>query len=196
MTTDWRRSVRKPVIHPYQISPCPKLASTSSQHQHQISNPKLPKVKSSAYKTLVRPKLEYSQTFWDPHTKDLTSQLERVQRQAARFCLHRYRQTSSVGEMITQLDWPLLEERRRQARLSMFQRIHRGLVATKMPLVLKSQRQRVGHENLFAYSTSTSSYVSQSFFLKTARDWNSLPTCIATLPTSDSFKAALLRLQL
>jgi len=53
-------------------------------------------VKAQAYKSLVRPVLEYSQAVWDPYTASDTQQLESVQRRAARFTMNRYRRTSTV----------------------------------------------------------------------------------------------------
>jgi len=47
-------------------------------------------VKEQAYKSLVRPILEYSQTVWDPYTVTQTQQLESIQWRAARFTLRRY----------------------------------------------------------------------------------------------------------
>ena len=38
------------------------------------------KVKEQAFTTLVRPSLEYACSCWDPHTKELTDEIEKVQR--------------------------------------------------------------------------------------------------------------------
>ena len=76
-------------------------------------------VKELAYKTFVRPILEYSSTVWDPHTKKDIENIEKVQKRAARFVLRRFRNTSSVSDMISTLDWPTLKERRSVARLAM-----------------------------------------------------------------------------
>ena len=51
--------------------------------QRNLSNCPHP-VKEQPYKTCVRPILEYASTVSDPHTKELTIQLEMVQRRAAR----------------------------------------------------------------------------------------------------------------
>ena len=53
-------------------------------------------VKEQAYETYVRPILEYASTVWDPHTIELTNQLEMVQRRAARFVTADYRRRHSV----------------------------------------------------------------------------------------------------
>jgi hypothetical protein len=52
----------------------------------QISNPE---VKSRAYQALVRPKLEYSCSIWDPYTHVNINTLEMVQRRAlyVSFCV-------------------------------------------------------------------------------------------------------------
>jgi len=77
-------------------------------------------VKDQAYKSLVRPILEYSQSVWDPYTATDIQQLESVQRRATRFTMSRYRRTSSVGAMLEDLNWEPLISRRRTARLVLF----------------------------------------------------------------------------
>ena len=56
--------------------------------------------KTHAYQALVRPKLEYCSSVWDPYTAENNYKLEKVQRRAARYVCHRYHNTSSVTEMI------------------------------------------------------------------------------------------------
>ncbi|KAI8493409.1 DTW domain-containing protein 2 [Branchiostoma belcheri] len=87
------------------------------------------RVKATCYKALVRPHLEYSATVWDPHTIKGIQAVEAVQRRAARVTLNDYRRTSSVTQMLNDLQWPLLSERRRSARLTTFFKIVHNTVA-------------------------------------------------------------------
>ena len=68
--------------------------------------------KEVAYKTLVWPKLEYAAPIWSPYSKLQINQVEKVQRLATRWTCRRWRNTSSVGEMLDELEWPSLEARR------------------------------------------------------------------------------------
>jgi len=65
--------------------------------------------KSRAYTTLVRPKLEYASSTWNPRTKRNINQIEMVQHRAARFVVHDYSRFSHVSPMIKQLGWDTLE---------------------------------------------------------------------------------------
>jgi 16S rRNA C1402 (ribose-2'-O) methylase RsmI len=51
-----------------------------------------------------------------------------VQRRAARYVKNRYHNTSSATEIIGQLQWISLEERRKAARLILLYKISNGLV--------------------------------------------------------------------
>jgi len=89
-----------------------------------------PIIKAECYKTLVLPIVEYAATIWDPHTHTTTSinKLKAVQLQAARFVYSDYKATSSTSAMVTQLQWPTLQQRRADAKTSMIYRFHYGLV--------------------------------------------------------------------
>ena len=87
------------------------------------------KIKDHAYKALVRPKLEYSSCIWDPSHTNQIKQIEKAQRRAARLTCNRYHNTSSVTDMIKDLDWPILQVRRLRTRLIMLHKIIRFQVA-------------------------------------------------------------------
>jgi hypothetical protein len=85
-------------------------------------------INKQAYKTLVRPLVEYASPVWDPHHQTDIRKLECVQRRAARFVLSSQHNKSSVTAMIQRLGWRSLEDRRRDARLTMLYKIDHELV--------------------------------------------------------------------
>ncbi|XP_072039114.1 uncharacterized protein [Amphiura filiformis] len=88
-------------------------------------------MKETAYKTLVRPILEYAGCSWDPYKKKDIVAIEAVQRKAARFCMNDYKQLSSVTEMTRVLGWEALQDRRKDARLQLMYRIMNGEVGIR-----------------------------------------------------------------
>ena len=133
---------------------------------------------------------------WDPHTTSNTQRLEMVQRGAARWVVNnnKYRHgpnTTSVTDILHQLNWITLAERRKQARLILLYKIAHNLVAVNIEqhLVKLSQTRVTRAANPYQYAVPDSrvDYHRFAYFPRTARDWNSLPPHIVAAPTLDAF---------
>ena len=86
-------------------------------------------IKNIAYRSLVRPSLEYCAAVWDPYTVDQIYHLEAVQRRAARFVKNNYDRRSSVTAMMQELNWPHLPTKRKITRICLFQKAYEGHLA-------------------------------------------------------------------
>jgi hypothetical protein len=100
-------------------------------------------LKAKAYKTMVRPLLEYCSTVWDPHTQKQSRCLEMVQRRSARWVTGRYHNTSSVTDMLSDLEWRDLAQQRVDSRLTMMFKITRDLVDIPIGNYISLQRDGV-----------------------------------------------------
>ena len=89
-------------------------------------------LKAKAYKGLVRPQVDYCSSVWDPRLggeNNDSYKIERIQRRAARWCLRRYNNTSRVTNMLEDLGWRTLEQRRIDSRFTALFEIIRGLLS-------------------------------------------------------------------
>ena len=106
--------------------------------------------KEVAYKTLVRPQLEYAAPIWHPYNETQTAKVEKVQKTAARWTCRRRRNSSSVGDMLDKLEWPSLHSRRERSSLTFFYKIHSGTVSLDKDKYLtpapNPRRTRASHE--------------------------------------------------
>ena len=146
-------------------------------------------IKTKVDKALVRTRLEYCSTVWDPQSKCATQRLEMVQRRAARYVLRWYHNTSSVSDM---LDRPTLAQRRCCYRLTLRYKITDNLVAVPSSQYINPHQTRTTSNSL-AYSPfrcKTNAF-QNSFFPKTISQWDALPDNIVCAPSLLTFKTAI-----
>ena len=149
------------------------------------------KIKTNLYKTYVRPVLEYSSSVWDPHTQTNKDRIEMVQRRAARFVKNDYsREQTSVTNMLHQLNWTSLEERRTRNKITLLYKALNDIISISTEHLRITQTQTRQHQNFYIPFARTNAY-RHSFFMDTIRHWNTLPPHIRSAPTLTSFQTAL-----
>ena len=155
------------------------------------------KTKETAYKTMVRPTLEYASSAWDPHVQKQVDNLEAVQNKAARFVVGDYSHQSSVTEMKEALQWRSLQERRFVARMTLWYKAIHAQAAVHLPSyyfqkpMSDNSKSRVSHNQQYAAPTATIDNYKYSFFPRTIRIWNILPAHLVVPPVdypTDHFK--------
>ena len=152
------------------------------------------KIKAQCYTTLVRPIMEYACVVWDPVAQRNIYALEMVQRRAARFTLGDYRTTSSVTNMLQELNWNTLEERRKKAKVIMLYRIvHQTVAIPSQPYLIPrgASSSTRGHDQRFQVPYSRLQCHQQSFIPSTIRLWNNIPSAAVEASTIDAFKGSL-----
>ena len=114
-----------------------------------------------------------------------------VQRRSARFVKNCWDRTpGTVTNLLNDLDWPSLQNRRQTARLTLFHKITHDEVDIDLPdyIVKKNRSLRHYHQNKFIELQSNTEAYRNSFYCKTIRDWNSLPNNILDIDNSRKFK--------
>ena len=126
-------------------------------------------VKEAAYKSMVRPILEYGSSVWDPHP-DKLQELEKVQNRAARFVTRNYvYETGSMTGILGQLKLESLKKRRKDNRLIL---LYKGLKGkARIPtddLIPKTRRSRNQHSLAFQIPSAGKDIYMYSFFPQTS----------------------------
>ena len=152
-------------------------------------------VKEAAYKTMVRPTLEYACSAWDPGDVGQIKALEKVQRKAARFVTSDWSYCTSVTDLMKSLEWQSLQERRIIRRLVLFYQAKHRLFAIHMPPYVQPPPRLPArrHDQQFNPITCHTNSYMDSFWPRTISSWNYLPAHIVESTTPATLKASLTR---
>ena len=144
-------------------------------------------VKEAAYKSMVRPILEYGSTVWDPHCNGLNDELENVQKCAARFVTRNYSyETGSMTGILEELKWETLQKRRKDNRLILLYKGLKGKARIPTDDLIPKNRRCRNNSLVFQIPTASKDAYKKSFFPQTIRNWNGLPdSLISSAELSD-----------
>ena len=149
------------------------------------------RTKTKAYKTLLRPLMEYGSAVWDPYKETDKNALEKVQSIAVRRVTGRMKRWriernnkgvicklwESPTEMKKEMCWESLESRRKVARLCNLYKIREGARGwNELSLIVKerSYKGRTGKGGLLHEPRAKKNCGKFSFVARTTREWNQL----------------------
>ena len=128
-----------------------------------------------------------------PHTATDIQKVEAVQRRAARWVCRVYSYTSSVTDMMKDLNWRPLDQRRVDSRIIMLYKVTYDLVAIPASQYLTRNTRLSRHIHPLSYRQipTLKDYYRFTFFPRSIINWNALPAHILVLPTFTQFKSAV-----
>ena len=127
------------------------------------------------------------------HTRPSASRRSMSQRRAACFCINRDHNTFNVDKMMNVLQWPTLQQRRKQTRLTMLYKMTNSLAhMTCNNLSQQTSRGRRAHNKTFRRITCRTDYRNYSFLPCTNRDWNGLASDTVQSPSLGAFKTRVM----
>lgn len=151
-------------------------------------------IKLLAYKTFIRPILEYASVVWDPFTEANISKLESVQRKSVRFIFNSYSWRTSPTLLLQKANLESLKIRRHRNRLKYMYLIYHDNLRIKKDLYIEQVIRRATRGNhskkVKEFACKTDCF-SNSFFPRTIREWNRLSASIVEKPTVQSFLSVL-----
>ena len=143
-----------------------------------------PATRQLLYCTLVRPKLEYASAVWSPNTVKHCSLIENIQRRATKFILN-YSKDMSYTERLIATNLLPLEFHREISDLLLVFKAKTGLIPMDINNYLctyePGYKSRNYDENNFNFLTKhKQQYFRNSFFIRSASLWNSIPSDLKT----------------
>ena len=102
---------------------------------------------------------------------------------------------SSVDDMLDELEWPSLEDRRVKSSLTFFYKIHSGTVTLDKDRYLTPapnlRSTRATHDSQYTRYMACSDALKNSFPPRTIPLWNSLSASVVSSKTVEEFKALI-----
>ena len=129
-----------------------------------------------------------------PISKKIKIPLRESSRKAARFCCNSYQPTASVTEILQDLGWMSLESRRTMTRLTLLYKMSREEIDIDTDSLLRphtESRTRESHNYRYRQDKATKNVYFYSFFPRTLRQWNSLPSDIVDTSSLPQFQSKL-----
>lgn len=151
-------------------------------------------VKLTAYKTFIRPVLEYASVVWSPHQEGLKAEVERIQRLAARFICSKYKKTDSVTDMLNACGLELLATRRQRNRIKLLFQVLQSHINIDKNLYIRApgrHSKRLNHNAAIRPYAARTNVFRYSFFPDAIENWNSLPAHIAECTDVKAFEIFL-----
>ena len=152
-------------------------------------------IKEKCYNTLVKPILNYGCSVWDPHHSNQIQNLEKVQKNAARYVTNNYSfLPGSTQNNMNELRWQTLAEQRAKSKLITLYKGLNNLI--EIPTdhfkanVNKRHTRQSGNQKLTIPHSKIDSHF-HSFFPSTIRLWNGLPNCTKLINNIEAFKTII-----
>ena len=160
-----------------------------------------PFVKETAYKSLVQPKIECCSSIWGPYHEEYENKHESVKRRATRFVFNDFRRQSHVSDMLRDLNWKTLEDRRTIYRLNLLHKWDHSIVAINIDEhytnhEIRNITTRKTSSISFAHPTARMNCYRYSFILRTVAEWNRLSATMREAPPVDTLMARLCNIRL
>ena len=144
---------------------------------------------SKAFKSYVRPILEYASQIWNPYKKTLINKIEKVQRFFTRKVLFKCKKPyMPYEERLTMFQLESLEHRRKVADLTLLFKIVKNQTSiAPTALATFSTRPSRKHQ-LQIIIKHRNNKTKNSFINRTSNEWNALNNDIENIQSSDTFK--------
>ena len=132
--------------------------------------------------------MEYACSVWDPNLKEHINNLEKIQRRAARFVTNTYDYKTNCNEILKDLNWKPLAERRAQTKVTNIFKARNNLLEIPLNhLVINQSNTRASSKGNYAVPRSKTNVHLHSFYPSTVRLWNTIPGPTQNSTSLESF---------